>query len=173
MKLQKTLEKVRLGNLIALLTLVFAVPTGVSATDIAVDAVEIAEDTNIVVAANDVLKIEYVYGENPVTVTKSGGGRLEIATSSLTNLSVVVAEGTFASARPQSLTLDDSFTPALRIDANRSDTITISKSNGTNFVSKVTDADGNTVRWLTNWGDSYKKAFVAEEKLNGRKDHPD
>ncbi len=167
MKLQKTLEKVRLGNLIALLTMVFAVPTGVSAAEIAVDAVEIAEDTNIVVAANDVLKIEYVYGEDPVTVTKSGGGRLEIATSSLTNLSVVVAEGTFASARPQSLTLDDSFTPALRIDANRSDTITISRSNGTNFVSKVTDADGNTVRWLTNWGDSYKKAFVAEEKLNG------
>ena len=131
------------------------------------DSVEIAADTNIVVDANEVLKIEYVYGDNPVTVTKSGGGRLEIATSSITNLSVVVADGVFASARPRALTLDDSFTPALRIDANRSDTITISKSNGTNFVSKVADADGNTVRWLTNWGDSYKKAFVAEEKLNG------
>ena len=132
-----------------------------------VDAVEIVADTNIVVAANEVLKIEYVYGDNPVTVTKSGGGRLEIATSSITNLSVVIAEGAFASARPAALTLDESFMPALRIDANRPDTITIAESNGTNFVSKVTDADGNAVRWLTNWGSSYHKAFVAEEKLNG------
>ena len=132
-----------------------------------VDAVEIAADTNIVVAANEVLRIEYAYGDEPVTITKSGGGRLEIATSSISNLSVVVAEGTFASVRPQALTLDESFMPGLRIDANRPDTITIAKSNGTNFVSKVTDADGNTVRWLTNWGGDYHKAFVAEEKLNG------
>ena len=164
--IKKTLEKVRLGNLIALLTLVFAVPTCVSAAEIAVDAVEIAEDTNIVVAANDVLKIEYVYGENPVTVTKSGGGRLEIATSSLTNLTVVVAEGTFASARPQSLVDSLDFHPTIRIDANDSSKFTIVASGGTNFISRVNDADGGP-RFLTNWGGSYHKPYVAEEKLNG------
>ena len=133
-----------------------------------VDAVEIAADTNIVVAANEVLKIEYVHGDAPVTITKSGGGRLEIATSSISNLAVVVAEGTFASARPQALQLSDSFWPALRIDANDTSKFTISKSNGTNFISKITDADGNTDRWLTNWGgDLYKKPYVADAKLNG------
>ena len=167
MNLQKTAKKVRTGcGLTALLAMALAVPTGVSAAEIAVDAVEIAEDTNIVVAANDVLKIEYVYGDNPVTVTKSGGGRLEIATSSISNLSVVVAEGTFASARPAALQHSDDFRPALRIDANDTSKFTISKSNGTNFISKITDADGGP-RWLTNWGGTYNKPYVAEEKLNG------
>ena len=109
-----------------------------------VDAVEIAADTNIVVAANEVLKIEYAYGDDPVTITKSGGGRLEIATSSISNLSVVVAEGTFASVRPAALQLSDTFRPALRIDANRSATITISKSNGTNFF-------GSRTGWRACW----------------------
>ena len=171
MKLQKTLEKVRLGNLIVLLAMMLAVPAGVSAAEIAVDAVEIAEDTNIVVTAGDTLKIEYVYGETPVTITKSGGGRLEIATSSLTNLSVVVAEGTFASVRPQALAINDDFRPGLRIDANDTSKFTISASGGTNFISKITDADGGTDRWLTVWGGNlYRKPYVAEEKLNGMLD---
>ena len=132
------------------------------------DSVEIAADTNIVVDANEVLKIEYVYGDNPVTVTKSGGGRLEIATSSITNLSVVVADGTFASARPQTLAINDGFRPGLRIDANDTSKFTISASGGTNFISRVNDADGGTDRWLTNWGGNlYRKPYVAEEKLNG------
>ena len=78
-----------------------AAPIASVAASVQLDAVEIASDTNIVVETGDTLKIEYVYGDNPVTVTKSGGGRLEIATSSISNLSVVVADGTFASARPQ------------------------------------------------------------------------
>ena len=169
MNLQKTAKKMRTGcGLTVLLAMALAVPTGVSAAEIAVDAVEIAEDTNIVVAASDTLKIEYVYGENPVTVTKSGGGRLEIATSSISNLSVVVAEGTFASVRPQALAINDDFRPGLRIDANDTSKFTISASGGTNFISKITDADGGTNRWLTNWGGNlYRKPYVAEEKLNG------
>lgn len=128
-----------------------------------IDSVEITADTNIVVAANEVLKIEYVYGENPVTVTKSGEGRLEIATSSITNLSVVVAEGAFASARPAAIPLDDTFRPSLRLDASDASTITYSTSNGTNLISKVEDADGNGAcfkPWFT-------KPYVAEETLNG------
>ncbi len=129
------------------------------------DAVEVSADTNIVVEAGDTLKIEYVYGDNPVTVTKSGGGRLEIATSSITNLSVVIAEGAFASARPAAIPLDDTFRPSLRLDASDADTFTVSQSNGTNFLTKVVDADGNGAyfsRW-SGWGYPY----VAAEKLNG------
>ena len=131
-----------------------------------VDAVEISADTNVVVEAGRTLKFEYVHGENSVTLTKSGAGRLEIATSSHTNLSVNIAEGTFASARPAPIPLTDEFRPTLRIDANRTDTFTLAPSGGTNFISKIVDADGITERYLTSW-EGYKKPYVASEKLNG------
>ena len=131
-----------------------------------VDSVEISADTNVVVEAGRTLKFEYVYGENSVTITKSGAGRLEIATSSHTNLSVNVAEGTFASARPAAIPLTDGFRPTLRIDASRPDTFTLAAANGTNYISKIADADGNTKRWLTSWS-GYKKPYVAGETLNG------
>ena len=149
----------------ALMAGVIQISAGAVTTNL-VDSVEIAADTNIVVAANEVLKIEYVYGDNPVTVTKSGGGRLEIATSSITNLSVVVADGVFASTRPQALVDSIDFHPTIRIDANDTSKFTIAASGGTNFISRVNDADGGP-RFLTNWGGSYHKPYVAEEKLNG------
>jgi hypothetical protein len=90
-----------------------------------VDEVEISSDTNIVVEAGRTLKFEYVRGENSVTISKYGAGRLEIATSSHTNLSVNIVEGTFASARPAAIPLTDEFRPTLRIDANRADTFTL------------------------------------------------
>lgn len=130
-----------------------------------IDSVEITADTNIVVAANEVLKIEYVHGENPVTVTKSGEGRLEIATSSITNLSVVVAEGAFASARPAAIPLDDTFRPSLRLDASDATKFTYSQSNGTNFLTKVMDADGGE-NYGSAWG-GYGKPYVPSETLNG------
>ena len=132
-----------------------------------VDSVEISADTNVVVEAGRTLKFEYVYGENSVTLTKSGAGRLEIATSSHTNLSVNIAEGTFASARPAPIPLTDEFKPTLRIDASRTDTFTLAPSGGTNFISKIVDADGGIERFLTSWGGIYKKPYVADEKLNG------
>lgn len=132
-----------------------------------VDAVEISADTNVVVEAGRTLKFEYVYGESSVTVTKSGAGRLEIATSSHTNLSVNVVEGTFASARPAAIPMTGEFKPVLRVDASVTNTFTFAKANGTNFISKIVDADGNNERWLTSWGGEYKKPYLADEKLNG------
>ena len=141
-----------------------ATPMSVGAvTTNLIDSVEITADTNIVVAADTVLKIEYVYGDSPVTVTKSGEGRLEIATSSLPNLPVVVAEGTFASARPSSIPTSGELEPSLRLDASDASKFTISKSNGTNFISKVYDADGRD-SYFSPW---YGKPYVAEETLNG------
>ena len=67
--------------------------TDTASTVEVVDSVEISTDTNVVVEAGRTLKFEYVYGENAVTVTKSGAGRLEIATSSHTNLSVNIEGG--------------------------------------------------------------------------------
>ena len=138
--------------------------SGAVTTNLA-DSVEISADTNITVAANEILKIEYVYGDNPVTVTKSGGGRLEIATSSISNLSVVVAEGTFASARPAAIPLNDTFRPSLRVDASDTTKFTYSESDGTNFLSKVMDADGNGA-YFSNWG-GWGRPYVAFETLNG------
>ena len=127
------------NNVVAGIVAVLAVPVISHAAVTSVDEVAIDADTNIVVAAGDTLKIEYVTCDVPVTITKSGGGRLEIATSSITNLSVVVAEGTFASARPQKLVDSIDFHPTIRIDANDTSKFTISASGGTNFISKITD----------------------------------
>ena len=131
-----------------------------------VDSVEISADTNVVVEAGRTLKFEYVYGENSVTLTKSGAGRLEIATSSHTNLSVNIAEGTFASARPAPIPLTDEFKPVLRVDASVTNTFTFAKANGTNFISKIVDADGNNERWL-HAQYNHNDPYLADEKLNG------
>ena len=80
-----------------------AAPIASVAASVQLDAVEIPSDTNIVVETGDTLKIEYVYGDNPVTVTKSGGGRLEIATSSISNLSVPPARRESKSRAPAAL----------------------------------------------------------------------
>ena len=141
--------------------------TDTASTVEVVDSVEISTDTNVVVETGRTLKFEYVYGENAVTVTKSGAGRLEIATSSHTNLSVNVEEGTFASARPASIPMTGEFKPVLRVDASVTNTFTFAKANGTNFISKIVDADGNNERWLTSWGGTYNKPYLADEKLNG------
>ena len=145
---------------------------GAFAADIAeavetVDEVSVLSDTNVVVEAGKTLKFEYVYGENTVTITKLGAGRLEIATSSHTNLSVNVAEGTFASARPAAIPMDGEFKPVLRVDASVTNTFTFAKKDGTNFISKIVDADGNKERWLTSWGGTYNKPYLADEELNG------
>ena len=145
---------------------------GAFAADIAeavetVDEVSVLSDTNVVVEAGKTLKFEYVYGENTVTITKLGAGRLEIATSSHTNLSVNVAEGTVASARPAAIPMDGEFKPVLRVDASVTNTFTFAKKDGTNFISKIVDADGNKERWLTSWGGTYNKPYLADEELNG------
>ena len=144
---------------------------GAFAADIAeavetVDEVSVLSDTNVVVEAGKTLKFEYVYGENTVTITKLGAGRLEIATSSHTNLSVNVAEGTFASARPAAIPMIGEFKPVLRVDASVTNTFTFAKANGTNFISKIVDADGNKERWL-HAQYNHNDPYLADEKLNG------
>ena len=157
----------------ALLTgIAFALVCGTAMADIAetvetVDEVAVSSDTNVVVEAGKTLRFEYVRGENAVTITKLGAGRLEIATSSHTNLSVNVVEGTFASARPAAIPMDGEFKPVLRVDASITNTFTFAKKDGTNFISKIVDADGNKERWLTSWGGTYNKPYLADEELNG------
>ena len=140
--------------------------TDVASTVEVVDSVEISADTNVVVEAGRTLKFEYVYGENSVTLTKSGAGRLEIATSSHKNLSVNIAEGTFASVRPAAIPMTGEFKPVLRVDASVTNTFTFAKANGTNFISKIVDADGNNERWL-HAQYNHNDPYLADEKLNG------
>lgn len=140
--------------------------TDVASTVEIVDSVEISADTNVVVEAGKTLKFEYVYGENSVTITKSGAGRLSIATSSHKNLSVNIAEGTFASVRPAAIPMTGEFKPVLRVDASVTNTFTFAKANGTNFISKIVDADGNNERWL-HAQYNHNDPYLADEKLNG------
>ena len=140
--------------------------TDVASTVEVVDSVEISADTNVVVEAGKTLKFEYVYGENSVTITKSGAGCLSIATSSHKNLSVNIAEGTFASVRPATIPMTGEFKPVLRVDASVTNTFTFAKANGTNFISKIVDADGNNERWL-HAQYNHNDPYLADEKLNG------
>ena len=156
----------------ALLTgVAFSFVCGTATADIVgtvetVDEVAVSFDTNVVVEAGKTLRFEYVRGENSVTITKLGAGRLEIATSSHTNLSVNVAEGTFASVRPAAIPMAGEFKPVLRVDASITNTFTFAKKDGTNFISKIVDADGNKERWL-HAQYNHNDPYLADEKLNG------
>lgn len=138
-------------------------PAGAVATNL-VDSVEIAADTNIVVAAGDTLKIEYLWSADSVVVTKSGGGVLVLATVG-GDVSLDVAEGTLKSARP-SFAASEGAEPIMRLDASEAATLTVSASGGTNFVTQWTDADGRTSNKASSWS-GYGKPFVTDETLNG------
>ena len=129
-----------------------------------IDSVEITADTNITVAANEVLKIEYLWATSPHVVTKSGMGTLVLAAVG-GELSIDVAEGTLASARPASIPSGEAFAPSFRLDASDTSKFTFAPANGTNFVSKVMDADGGE-NYGSTWG-GYGKPYVADETLNG------
>lgn len=81
------------------------------------------------------------------TLTKTGGGVLEIRYSRSANAKVVVSEGLvrFANPRP-----DDIFAKAyFHVDASDLSSMTIETVNGTNFVTRWNDTDGRTNRWAT------------------------
>jgi len=132
-----------------------------------VDELEITADTNIVVATGDTLKIEYLWSATPYVVTKSGGGKLVVATvGGITNVFFDVQEGTLASARPAPIPTAGDTRPTLRIDCNATNLYTFVTQNGTNFVSKILDADGGDT-YLSSWGGTYDKPYYTEETLNG------
>ncbi len=107
------------------------------------------------------------------TLTKTGGGALEIRYVKTASASVVVSEGLvrFANPRP-----DEIFAKAyFHVDASDLSTMTIETVNGTNFVTRWNDVDGRTERYATHcttvWGPrtnpENRKPFLRENFQNG------
>ena len=81
------------------------------------------------------------------TLTKTGGGALEIRYSKSASAKVIVSEGLvrFANPRP-----DELFARAyFHVDASDLSSMTIETVNGTNFVTRWNDTDGRTARYAT------------------------
>jgi hypothetical protein len=133
--------------------------------DVIIDSLVLDADTNIVVAAGETLKVEYLMVDTPLTLTKSGEGKLELAiVSGGENLSVDVAGGTLASSRPAALTDYGEYPVGMHVDISLDSTLVKSVKNGTNFVSKIRDAAGST-HTLNNW--DMGLPFLTGETFNG------
>ena len=77
---------------------------GASAQETFVDEIELSSNTNISVAAGDVLKIGYLKADSQVVVAKTGAGKLVLASvGGGGSVLVDVQEGTLASAKPGDL----------------------------------------------------------------------
>ena len=81
------------------------------------------------------------------TLTKTGGGVLEVRYSKSANAKFVVSEGLLRFANPRP---DDLFARAyFHVDASDLSSMTIETVSGTNFVTRWNDTDGRTNRWAT------------------------
>ena len=81
------------------------------------------------------------------TLTKTGGGVLEVRYSKSASAKFVVSEGLLRFANPRP---DDLFARAyFHVDASDLSSMTIEAVNGTNFVTRWNDTDGRTNRWAT------------------------
>ncbi len=143
------------------------------------DAITWEGSTNIVMTA--ATTVEVPSGRTNVieelsgayTLTKTGGGMLEIRYVKTSTISVAVEEGLvrFANPRP-----DDIFAKAyFHVDASDLSTMVIEPENGTNFVTRWNDVDGRTNRYATlclteyTWRDNpqNRKPFLREGFQNG------
>ena len=133
------------------------------AVDTVVDEVEVVADTNIVVAAGDTLRIDYLRASAPHTVTKTGVGKLVLTVvGGGDNITVDVQEGTLASAR-QLVSPKFADNPhSAHIDCNDRSTMSIDKSTGK--VDAIKDVDTG-VKKCGNWWMGLP--HITDETLNG------
>ena len=73
--------------------------------------------TNITVEAGETLFVDYLVGGT--TLTKSGAGRMEVAVIGNPDLTVIVNEGTFATAKASTLDLSENENVIFHLDANK------------------------------------------------------
>lgn len=125
----------------------------------------VTEDVEIRVESGDVKRIEYLSGTAAATITKTGGGTLEIGVLGNENFSFVVQEGSLKSVRPQFADLGDSVW--FRADASDASSMTFNVQNGTNYVSRWSDADGRD-RYVTPYtGLQSPGPFISKVTMNG------
>lgn len=98
-------------------------------------------DTTVNVPAGETNHVELLLGGG-YTLTKTGAGRLEIGLVTNRNVKIVVSEGTLEFSRPRTLTLPET---SFHLDASVASTRVELSENGTNFVTRINDADGGSV----------------------------
>ena len=122
------------------------------------------ENTTVTVESGETKRIEYVSGAADVELTKEGNGTLEIAIVGNTNATFRVNGGKLKFVRPGKLGL--AFNEAtFHVDGSDPDSMDVEVLNGTNFVTKIKDADGRSTYAVKL--SSYKNPYLTEGFLNG------
>ena len=124
----------------------------------------LTENTTVTVESGETKRIEYVSGAAEVDLTKEGDGTLEIAIVGNTNATFRVNGGKLKFVRPGKLGL--AFNEAtFHVDGSDPDSMDVEALNGTNFVTKIKDADGRSTYAVKL--SSARNPYLAESHLNG------
>ena len=124
----------------------------------------LTSDTTLTVESGDVKRIEYISGTAAARLTKEGGGTLEVAIVGNTNASFFVNGGELKFVRPGRLTLDVG-DAAFHVDGSDADARETMIENGTNFVTKIKDAEGRST-YATKYS-ARPNPYLAAAALNG------
>ena len=150
-------------NILVATALTLSARLAFSATE-TIDELALTEDTTVTVASGDVKHVEYISGTAVAMLTKEGGGTLEVAIVGNTNASFFVNGGELKFVRPGRLALDAG-DAAFHVDSSDADARETTLENGTNFVTKIKDAEGRST-YATKYS-TRPNPYLAEETLNG------
>ena len=104
-----------------------------------IDELSLDADATVTVESGATKRIEYLSGTASAMLTKEGAGTLEIAIVGNTNATIRVKAGTLKSVRPNGLSLSEDI--LFRADAADVEARETATENGTNFVTKIKNAD--------------------------------
>ena len=124
----------------------------------------LSADETVTVGEGDVKRIEYLSGTAAAKLIKEGAGTLEVAIVGNTNAAFFVNGGELKFVRPGKLALaaDEA---AFHVDGSDAEAREVSVQNGTNFVTKIKDADGRST-YATKLS-SRPNPYLKENALNG------
>ena len=130
-----------------------------------IEEFNVNSDTEISVESGLVKRIEYLSGTASCTISKTGGGILELAIIGNTNASIFVKEGTLKSVPPTKLKLDGD--RLFHADAADTDSLALSMENGTNFVMRIGNSDDLVPDMYAEKASSRPNPYLLDDALNG------
>ena len=130
-----------------------------------IEEVNVNSDIEISVDAGRVKRIEYLSGTVACTISKTGGGILELAIIGNTNASIFVKEGTLKSVPPAKLKLEGD--RLFHADAADTDSLALSMENGTNFVTRIGNSDDLVPDMYAEKTSSRPNPYLLDDALNG------
>ena len=130
-----------------------------------IEEFNVNSDTEISVESGQVKRIEYLSGTASCTISKTGGGILELAIIGNTNASIFVKEGTLKSVPPAKLKLDGD--RLFHADAADTDSLALSMENGTNFVMRIGNSDDLVPDMYAEKASSRPNPYLLDDALNG------